>query len=121
MAHYHAHVRPEPKGAGAEHAQYIERGGRFKVERYGEIGRARVRESARVGRGLRRDSLRRRMSTSAPMAMRTVSRARPAARAHRWGAQVALVRAFVAEQLGERHAYAWAIHEPRGGRTRTCT
>ena len=25
-----------------------------------------------------------------------------------------LVREFVAEQIGDRHAYAWAIHEPRG-------
>ena len=31
-------MKPGPKGAGAEHAQYIERGGRFKTERYGEIG-----------------------------------------------------------------------------------
>jgi hypothetical protein len=38
MASYHCHVRPGPKGKGADHAQYIERGGRFSAEKYGEIG-----------------------------------------------------------------------------------
>ena len=38
MAHYHFHVNPGPKGKGADHAQYITREGRFKEEKYGEIG-----------------------------------------------------------------------------------
>jgi MobA/MobL family len=114
MAHYHLHVRPGPKGVGAEHVQYIERGGRFKTERYGEIG-----ESARGNlpdwakgsaarffaaadeRERANGNAYREFEIALPKELSDAERGR-------------LVRAFVAEQLGDKHAYAWAIHEPRG-------
>lgn len=114
MAHYHAHVRPGPKGAGASHAQYIERGGRFSAEKYGEIGehaRGNLPEWA-AGSAARffaaadeheraNGNSYREFELALPVELSDTERG-------------ALVRAFVAEQLGERHAYAWAIHEPRG-------
>ncbi len=114
MAHYHCHVRPGPKGAGAEHAQYIERGGRFNAERYGEIGEhergnlpewaggsaarffAAADEHERANGNEYRE-----FENELTVELTDDERG-------------ALVRAFVAEQLGERHAYAWAIHEPHG-------
>jgi hypothetical protein len=114
MAHYHLHVKPGPKGAGAEHAQYIERSGRFKTERYGEIGEhshgnlpdwakgsaarffAAADEHERSNGNAYRE-----FELALPVELSDVERG-------------ALVREFVAEQIGDRHAYAWAIHEPRG-------
>ena len=114
MAHYHLHVRPGPKGVGAEHVQYIERGGRFKSERYGEIG-----ESARgnlpdwaKGSAARffaaadeheraNGNAYREFEIALPKELSDAERGR-------------LVRDFVAEQIGDKHAYAWAIHEPQG-------
>ncbi|MGA7539001.1 MAG: MobA/MobL family protein [Steroidobacteraceae bacterium] len=114
MASYHAHVRPGPKGAGAEHAQYIERGGRFKAERYGEIG-----ESERgnlpawaSGSAARFFAAADQYERANGNAYREFELALPVELSD--GERGALVRAFVAEQLGERHAYAWAIHEPHG-------
>ncbi|MGH8322179.1 MAG: MobA/MobL family protein [Steroidobacteraceae bacterium] len=114
MASYHAHVRPGPKGAGAEHAQYIERGGRFSVERYGEIG-----ESERGnlpawagGSAARFFAVADERERANGNAYREFELALPVELTEEQRGQ--LVRAFVAEQLGERHAYAWAIHEPAG-------
>ena len=114
MAHYHFHVRPGPKGAGAEHAQYIERGGRFKTERYGEIGEhergnlpawakgstARFFAAADENERANGNSYRE-FEMALPKELSDIQRGQ-------------LVREFVAEQIGDRHAYAWAIHEPRG-------
>ena len=114
MAHYHLHVRPGPKGVGAEHVQYIERGGRFKSERYGEIGehaRGNLPEWAK-GSAARffaaadeheraNGNAYREFEIALPKELSDAERGR-------------LVRAFVAEQIGNKHAYAWAIHEPRG-------
>jgi hypothetical protein len=114
MAHYHLHVKPGPKGSGAEHAQYIERGGRFKTERYGEIGE---KESGNLPDWSRGSAARffaaadeherangnayREFELALPVELSDIERGQ-------------LVREFVAEQIGDRHAYAWAIHEPRG-------
>lgn len=114
MTHYHFHVRPGPKGAGAEHAQYIERGGRFKTERYGEIGEhergnlpawakgsaARFFAAADEHERANGNSYRE-FELALPVELSDIQRGQ-------------LVREFVAEQIGDRHAYAWAIHEPRG-------
>jgi hypothetical protein len=114
MAHYHLHVKPGPKGAGAEHAQYIERGGRFKTERYGEIGeheRGNLPDWAK-GSAARffaaadehersNGNAYREFELALPVELSDVDRG-------------TLVREFVKEQLGDRHAYAWAIHEPQG-------
>ena len=114
MAHYHLHVKPGPKGTGAEHAQYIERGGRFKTERYGEIGE---KESGNLPDWARGSAARffaaadeherangnayREFELALPVELSDVQRGQ-------------LVREFVADQIGDRHAYAWAIHEPQG-------
>jgi hypothetical protein len=114
MAHYHLHVKPGPRGAGAEHVQYIERSGRFKTERYGEIGeheRGNLPDWAK-GSAARffaaadehersNGNAYREFELALPVELSDIERG-------------ALVREFVKEQLGERHAYAWAIHEPTG-------
>jgi len=114
MAHYHAHVRPGPRGKGAEHAQYIERGGRFSAAKYGEIGEHERGNLPAWARGsaarffAAADSFERANGN----AYREFELALPVELNDHQRGQ--LVREFVAEQLGERHAYAWAIHEPRG-------
>lgn len=114
MAHYHCHVNPGPRGTGARHAQYIERGGHFSAERYGDLGEhergnlpawaggsaARFFAAADQYERANGNSYRE-FELALPVELTDVQRGQ-------------LVRAFVAEQLGERHAYAWAIHEPRG-------
>jgi len=114
MAHYHCHVRPGPKGSGAEHAQYIERGGRFTPEKYGEIGEhergnlpawakgsaARFFAAADEHERANGNSYRE-FELALPVELSDAERGR-------------LVREFVTEQIGDRHAYAWAIHEPKG-------
>ena len=114
MAHFHVHVRPGPKGAGAEHAQYIAREGRFKAEKYGEIGEkasgnlpAWARGSAARFFAAADDHERangnsyREFELALPKELSDAERGK-------------LVRELVAEQIGDKHAYAWAIHEPRG-------
>jgi hypothetical protein len=114
MAHYHLHVRPGAKGKGAEHAQYIERGGRFKTERYGEIGeheRGNLPEWAK-GSAARFFAAADEHERTNGNAYREFELALPVELSDAERGQ--LVREFVKEQLGERHAYAWAIHEPTG-------
>lgn len=114
MAHYHASVKAGPKGTGASHAQYIERGGRFTAEKYGAIGEsepgnlpawaggsaarffAAADEHERANGNAYRE-----FELALPVELSEPERGR-------------LVREFVAEQLGSRHAYLWAIHEPKG-------
>jgi hypothetical protein len=114
MASYHCHVRPGPKGAGAEHAQYIERGGRFSAEKYGEIGEyARGNLPAWAqGSAARFFAAADEHERANGNSYREFELALPVELTDEQRGQ--LVRAFVAEQLGERHAYAWAIHEPQG-------
>ena len=114
MAHYHLHVKPGPKGAGAEHAQYIERGGRFKTERYGEIGeheRGNLPDWAN-GSAARFFAAADEHERSNGNAYREFELALPVELSDEQ--RGALVREFVADQIGDRHAYAWAIHEPQG-------
>ena len=50
MASYHININTGPKGAAFEHAQYIDREGRFTEEKYGEVaarGQANMPEWAR--------------------------------------------------------------------------
>jgi hypothetical protein len=114
MAHYHLHVKPGPKGSGAEHAQYIERGGRFKTERYGEIGeheRGNLPDWAK-GSAARFFAVADEHERANGNAYREFELALPVELSDLERGQ--LVREFVAEQIGDRHAYAWAIHEPQG-------
>jgi hypothetical protein len=114
MAHYHLHVKPGPKGAGAEHAQYIERGGRFKTERYGEIGeheRGNLPDWAK-GSAARFFAAADEHERSNGNAYREFELALPVELSDAERGQ--LVREFVKEQIGDAHAYAWAIHEPQG-------
>lgn len=114
MAHYHCTIKAGPKGTGAEHAQYIERGGRFKAERYGEIGeheRGNLPQWA-CGSAARFFAAADERERANGTAYREFELALPVEFTDAQRGQ--LVRAFVAEQLGERHAYVWAIHEPQG-------
>ena len=114
MAHYHCTLKAGPKGTGASHAQYIERGGRFTPERYGEIGeheRGNLPQWAH-GSAARFFAAADERERANGTAYREFELALPIELTDAQRGQ--LVRAFVAEQLGERHAYAWAIHEPRG-------
>ncbi len=112
--HYRCHVKPGPKGAGAEHAQYIAREGRFKAEKYGEIGEHEVGNLPAWAKGSAarffaaadtyersNGNSYREFEMSLPIDLSQPER-------------VKLVREFVAEQLGDRFAYSWAIHEPDG-------
>jgi MobA/MobL family len=114
MAHYHCTVRAGAKGRGALHAQYIAREGRFKAEKYGEIGEHEAGNLPEWARGsparffaraddheLATGNSYREFEMALPIEFSDAERVR-------------LVREFVAEQIGEDHAYRWAIHEPRG-------
>ena len=114
MAHYHCTINAGPKGAGAEHAAYIERSGRFTPERYGEIGEHETgnlpawAEDSAVKFFAAADAHERANGT----AYREFELALPKELTEtQWAG---LVRGFVAQELGERHAFSWAIHEPRG-------
>jgi hypothetical protein len=114
MAHYHLHVKAGPKGVGAEHAQYIERGGRFKAEKYGEIGeseRGNLPEWAR-GSAARFFAAADEHERANGNSYREFELALPLELSD--AARGQLVREFVAEQIGDKHAYVWAIHEPNG-------
>jgi hypothetical protein len=108
------HVSAGPKGAGAEHAQYIAREGRFKAEKYGEIGEHEVGNLPDWARGsaarffAAADTHERANGNTYREFEMSLPRDLPEAE---WGP---LVREFVAEQIGDRHAYSWAIHEPKG-------
>jgi hypothetical protein len=114
VAHYHCSIKPGGRGGGAEHAAYIERGGRFKAERYGEIGES---ERANLpvwaqGSTVRFFAAADKHERANGNAYREFELALPVELTD--SERGALVRAFVAEQLGDRHAYVWAIHEPTG-------
>ena len=114
MAHFHCHVSAGPKGSGADHAQYIEREGRFKAEKYGEIGeheRGNLPEWSR-GSSARFFAAADEHERANGNSYREFELALPVELSDAQRGQ--LVREFVAEQIGDRHAYAWAIHEPNG-------
>lgn len=112
--HFHVHVRPGRKGKGGDHAQYIAREGRFKAEKYGEIGEHEVGNLPEWARGSAarffataddhersNGNSYREFELALPKELSDAERGR-------------LVRELVAEQLGSGHAYSWAIHEPKG-------
>ena len=108
------HVSAGPKGAGADHAQYIAREGRFTPEKYGEIGEKDHGNLPPWARGsaarffAAADTHERANGNTYREFEMSLPRDLPEAE---WGP---LVREFVAEQLGDRFAYSWAIHEPNG-------
>jgi hypothetical protein len=114
QGHYHCSIKAGPRGKGAEHAQYIERGGRFTPERYGDIGESERGNLPAWAHGSAArffavaDERERANGTS----YREFELALPRELNDRQRGE--LVRSFVREELGERHAYVWAIHEPRG-------
>ena len=113
-AHYHCTINAGPRGSGADHAQYIERGGRFKPQKYGEIGaheRGNLPEWAN-GSAARFFAMADERERANGTSYREFELSLP--RELSPDQHVALVREFVAEQLGTRHAYTWAIHEPTG-------
>ncbi len=114
QGHFHLHVSAGPKGKGGDHAQYIAREGRFKAEKYGDIGEHEVGNLPEWARGSAarffaaaddheraNGNTYREFEMSLPVDLSEPER-------------VKLVREFVAEQLGDRFAYSWAIHEPKG-------
>jgi hypothetical protein len=113
MAHYHCTIKAGPRGTGADHAQYIERGGRFKAEKYGQIGeseRGNLPDWAQ-GSAARFFAVADERERANGTSYREFELALPRELNDRQRGE--LVRAFVREQIGERHAYVWAIHEPR--------
>ena len=114
MAHYHCSIKSGPKGKGAEHAQYIERGGRFAAERYGEIGESERGNlpSWAHGSAARFFAVADERERANGSAYREFELALP--RELDDAQRGALVREFVAQELGDAHAYVWAIHEPTG-------
>ncbi len=114
QGHFHLHVSAGGKGAGAEHAQYIAREGRFTPEKYGEIGEHEVGNLPEWARGsaarffAAADDYERANGNTYREFEMSLPRDLPEAE---WGP---LVRQIVAEQIGSAHAYSWAIHEPKG-------
>jgi hypothetical protein len=114
MASYHINITAPTKSAGSalEHAQYIQREGRFTAERYGEVaarGQANFPEWAREDPSAfwkasdeferANGSVYREYELALP---RELSREQ----------QIALVQRFAEQELGTTRAYQWAIHTP---------
>jgi hypothetical protein len=114
MASYHINITAPTKSEGSalEHAQYIQREGRFTAERYGEVaarGQANFPEWAREDTSAfwkasdeferANGSVYREYELALP---RELSREQ----------QIALVQRFAEQELGTTRAYQWAIHTP---------
>ena len=111
---YHINITAPTKSEGSalEHAQYIQREGRFTAERYGEVA---ARGQANFPEWAREDpsafwkasdefervngSVYREYELALP---RELSREQ----------QIALVQRFAEQELGTTRAYQWAIHTP---------
>ncbi len=110
MASYHMQINTGGKGAALEHAQYIDRDGRFREERYGEVaarGHANMPDWAREDTtefGRASDEHERANGNT----YREYELALP--RELSRGAQVALVQRFAEQELGSTRPYQWAIH-----------
>jgi hypothetical protein len=112
MASYHIQINTGPKGAALEHAQYIQREGRFTPERYGEVaahGQANfpawAREDAAAFWKASDEYERANGNTYREYELalpRELSRAE----------QIALVQRFTEQELGTTRVYQWAIHTP---------
>ena len=114
MASYHINITAPTKSEGSalEHAQYIQREGRFTEEKYGEVaarGQANFPEWAREDPSAfwkasdeferANGSVYREYELALP---RELSREQ----------QIALVQRFAEQELGTTRAYQWAIHTP---------
>lgn len=114
MASYHINITAPTKSEGSalEHAQYIQREGRFTPERYGEVaarGQANFPEWAREDPSAfwkasdeferANGSVYREYELALP---RELSREQ----------QIALVQRFAEQELGTTRSYQWAIHTP---------
>ncbi|MHB8747098.1 MAG: MobA/MobL family protein [Gammaproteobacteria bacterium] len=98
------------KGTALEHAQYINRDGRFTEERYGEVA---ARGHANMPAWAREDTTEFwRASDSFERANGNTYREYELAlpRELSRGAQVALVQRFAEQELGTTRPYQWAIH-----------
>ncbi len=110
MASYHMQINTGGKGTALEHAQYIDREGRFTEERYGEVaarGHANMPEWARedTAEFWRASDAHERANGNT---YREYELALP--RELSPGARVALVQRFAEQELGSTRPYQWAIH-----------
>ena len=112
MASYHLQINTGGKGDAVEHAQYIQREGRFTEEKYGEVA---ARGSANMPEWAREDvsafwkasdkyerangNTYREFEVALP---RELSREQ----------QIALVQRFAEQELGSARPYQWVIHTP---------
>jgi hypothetical protein len=110
MASYHMQINTGGKGAALEHAQYIDRDGRFTEERYGEVA---ARGHANMPEWAREDTTAFwRASDEFERANGNTYREYELAlpRELSRGARVALVERFAEQELGTTRPYQWAIH-----------
>ena len=110
MASYHMQINTGAKGAALEHAQYIDRDGRFTEERYGEVA---ARGHANMPAWAREDTAEFwRASDEYERANGNTYREYELAlpRELSRGARVALVQRFAEQELGTTRPYQWAIH-----------
>jgi hypothetical protein len=110
MASYHMQINTGGKGAALEHAQYIDRDGRFTEERYGEVA---ARGHANMPAWAREDTAEFwRASDEYERANGNTYREYEFAlpRELSQGARIALVQRFAEQELGATRPYQWAIH-----------
>ncbi|MDP9091004.1 MAG: MobA/MobL family protein [Pseudomonadota bacterium] len=110
MASYHMQINTGGKGTALEHAQYIDRDGRFKEERYGEVA---ARGHANMPEWAREDTAEFwRASDEYERANGNTYREYELAlpRELSRDARVALVQRFAEQELGTTRPFQWAIH-----------
>jgi hypothetical protein len=110
MASYHMQINTGGKGAALEHAQYIDRDGRFTEERYGEVE---ARGHANMPAWAREDTTEFwRASDEFERANGNTYREYELALPRELSpdARVALVQRFAEQEFGTTRPYQWAIH-----------
>jgi hypothetical protein len=112
VAHYHCSIKTGGKGAAVDHAEYIAREGRFAdEERYGPVvakGVANMPEWAREEpAAFWRAADQYERENGNTYREFELALPRELERAH----QIALVERFIESELGNNHAYQWALHE----------
>ncbi|VTX88269.1 MobA/MobL family protein [Acinetobacter ursingii] len=113
MASYHFSVKVGAKGKALAHAEYIEREGEYALkhqEKLEAVGHGNMPEWARTQPNLfwqcadeferKNGSSYREFEIALPRELNPQQRQ-------------ALVESFVEQELGEKHAYTWAIHTPK--------
>lgn len=111
MAHYHCSIKTGPKGAAADHADYIAREGRFAdVQKYGAVEAQGVGQMPAWAREnpsafWRAADTHERENGNAYREFE-LALPRELSRDH----QLALVERFIERELGGQHAYQWALH-----------